>query len=226
MEFCNGSSEYISDENIRLYECALKHAKEQIEKTIVVYNQCNRVPFNGYVYNDRIKSDASIQKKIDKKKILCNKNEICDYINDIAGIRLVFNGVVDVVKAIEAFKNYKYLDISECEDYIMNPKESGYMSYHITVITPILLDGVKRIPVEIQLRTKTMNMCSELEYDHYKNGEFASSELKDKYNEMCKLALAERQLYMNINGYSNDEKEYVIGEENVTGVKIMGLKRF
>ena len=54
------------------------------------------------------------------------------------------------------------------KDYIKNPKESGYKSYHMLVSVPIFLsDGPIDTKVEIQIRTIAMDFWASLEHKIY-----------------------------------------------------------
>ena len=55
--------------------------------------------------------------------------------------------------------------INKIKDYIKNPKESGYKSYHMLVSVPIYLsDSVVDTKVEIQIRTVAMDFWASLEH--------------------------------------------------------------
>ena len=52
------------------------------------------------------------------------------------------------------------------KDYITNPKESGYSSYHIILEVPIqLAENIIFVKVEVQICTMAMNFWSTLEHD-------------------------------------------------------------
>ena len=54
------------------------------------------------------------------------------------------------------------------KDYIRNPKQSGYKSYHMLVSVPIFLsDSVVDTKVEIQIRTIAMDFWASLEHKIY-----------------------------------------------------------
>jgi putative GTP pyrophosphokinase len=54
------------------------------------------------------------------------------------------------------------------KDYIKNPKDSGYKSYHMLVTVPIFLtEGVVDTKVEIQIRTIAMDFWASLEHKIY-----------------------------------------------------------
>jgi putative GTP pyrophosphokinase len=54
------------------------------------------------------------------------------------------------------------------KDYIKNPKESGYKSYHMLVTVPIFMgDKLMDTKVEIQIRTIAMDFWASLEHKIY-----------------------------------------------------------
>ena len=64
--------------------------------------------------------------------------------------------------------NQSDLKVMTIKDYIKNPKESGYKSYHMLVSVPIFLsDSVVDTKVEIQIRTIAMDFWASLEHKIY-----------------------------------------------------------
>ena len=68
----------------------------------------------------------------------------------------------------EMIGNQSDLKVLSIKDYIKNPKESGYKSYHMLVSVPIFLsDSVVDTKVEIQIRTIAMDFWASLEHKIY-----------------------------------------------------------
>ena len=87
------------------------------------------------------------------------------YINDIAGVRLICSFTSDIYRLAEMIGNQSDLKVMTIKDYIKNPKESGYKSYHMLVSVPIFLsDSVVDTKVEIQIRTIAMDFWASLEH--------------------------------------------------------------
>ena len=64
--------------------------------------------------------------------------------------------------------NQSDLKVLSIKDYIKNPKDSGYKSYHMLVSVPIFLsDSVVDTKVEIQIRTIAMDFWASLEHKIY-----------------------------------------------------------
>ena len=128
---------------------------------------------------DRTKDFKSVEEKCKRKNYentagsqtpKYDINTIRNYVQDIVGIRVITLYHSDVYKIYEAIKKTE-LVISHVDDYIKRPKESGYRSLHLVVMVQVPTnDGSKLVPVEIQLRSKAMDLWAA--YDHkfrYKN---------------------------------------------------------
>lgn len=90
------------------------------------------------------------------------------YINDIAGVRLICSFTSDIYRLACMIGNQSDLKVLAVKDYIKNPKESGYKSYHMLVSVPIFLsDSVVDTKVEIQIRTIAMDFWASLEHKIY-----------------------------------------------------------
>ena len=74
----------------------------------------------------------------------------------------------DIYKLTEMIGNQTDLKVLSIKDYIKNPKQSGYKSYHMLVSVPIFLsDSVVDTKVEIQIRTIAMDFWASLEHKIY-----------------------------------------------------------
>jgi putative GTP pyrophosphokinase len=89
--------------------------------------------------------------------------------------------MIDLIKT-----NTKYT-IKEEKDYITNPKDTGYISYHIILLMPIFLDGEEiSIEAEIQIRTIAMDFWASLDHKiTYKFDEVPEEVREEMYN--CSL---------------------------------------
>ena len=64
--------------------------------------------------------------------------------------------------------NQSDLKVLSIKDYIKNPKESGYKSYHMLLsIQVALADAVIPTKVEVQIRTMAMDFWASLEHKIY-----------------------------------------------------------
>jgi putative GTP pyrophosphokinase len=111
----------------------------------------------------RVKPLASILDKAKRKGIKLENLE--KDMQDIAGIRMMCQFVDDIKVVVAMLKNRNDLEIIEERDYITSQKESGYRSYHIVAKYPVqTVTGEKKILVEIQIRTLSMNFWATIEH--------------------------------------------------------------
>lgn len=130
---------------------------------------------NDYIDNDlinpiehikeRIKPISSIISKLKNKNIDITIDNIEKYINDIGAIKIVCSFLSDVEELISILNSRTDFLILEKQDYITNPKECGYSSYHFVVAVPLEVDGVVTFAkIEIQVRTIIMDFWANLEH--------------------------------------------------------------
>lgn len=150
-----------------LYNSALKEVGTKLEilndefKHVHRYNPIEHI-------KKRIKTPESIMKKLKKNGHEVTLENMLKYIHDIAGIRVICSFTSDIYKLAAMIGNQSDLNIISIKDYIENPKESGYKSYHMLVEVPIFLsDSVVDTMVEIQIRTIAMDFWASLEHKIY-----------------------------------------------------------
>lgn len=57
------------------------------------------------------------------------------------------------------------IEIQKEKDYVVNPKKSGYSSYHMILNVPIALSkNIMYVKVEMQIRTMAMDFWASLEH--------------------------------------------------------------
>ena len=113
----------------------------------------------------RIKTLESIEKKLIKKGFEVTKESMEKNIHDIIGVRIVCSFLSDVTDIVTMIQNSREIRIIDKKDYIANPKDSGYSSYHLIVLIPIYLaSGVKYMEAEIQIRTVAMDFWASLDH--------------------------------------------------------------
>lgn len=118
----------------------------------------------------RIKSPESIVKKLKKNGYESTIPNMVKYVNDIAGIRVICSFTSDIYRIAEMLISQNDIKVVSVKDYILNPKASGYKSYHLIVTVPVFLsDRILDVKVEIQIRTVAMDFWASLEHKiHYK----------------------------------------------------------
>ena len=149
----------------------------------------------------RIKSPESIVKKLKKNGHESSIENMIRYVNDIAGVRLICSFTSDIYKLAKMIASQNDLKVLEIKDYIKNPKESGYKSYHMIVTVPIFLsDHIVETKVEIQIRTIAMDFWASLEHKiYYKFEGNAPAYISRQLRECAKMvsSLDERMLQLN-----------------------------
>lgn len=167
-----------------LYSAALKEVGTKLEilndefKHVHKYNPIEHI-------KTRIKTPESIVKKLRKYGYETSIENMVKYVNDIAGVRIICSFTSDIYKLAGMIGNQSDLKVLGIKDYIKNPKDSGYKSYHMLVSVPIFLsDSVVDTKVEIQIRTIAMDFWASLEHKIYYKfegnaPEHISQELKD-----------------------------------------------
>lgn len=167
-----------------LYTSALKEVGTKLEilndefQHVHSYNPIEHI-------KTRIKSPESIVKKLKRHGHETSIENMVKYVNDIAGVRLICSFTSDIYKLAEMIGNQTDLKVLSIKDYIKNPKQSGYKSYHMLVSVPIFLsDSVVDTKVEIQIRTIAMDFWASLEHKIYykyegKAPEYISKDLRE-----------------------------------------------
>ena len=147
-----------------LYKSALMEVGTKLEilneefKHIHQYNPIEHI-------KQRIKSPESIVKKLKKRGLDSTIENMREFINDIAGIRVICSFTSDIYRIAEMIRNQNDIKVISVKDYIISPKESGYKSFHMIVSVPIYLsDSVLDTKVEIQIRTVAMDFWASLEH--------------------------------------------------------------
>ena len=113
----------------------------------------------------RLKEPESIVKKLKRNGYESTIENMVNYISDIAGVRIICSFTSDIYKLAERIAGLDSLKVIQIQDYISQPKPSGYMSYHMLVSTPVSVNGREvDTPVEIQIRTVAMDFWASLEH--------------------------------------------------------------
>ncbi len=146
-----------------------------------------------YAVSGRVKSITSILDKTRRKHIPLDSIEENMY--DIAGIRIICQFLDDCYSVAEMVKSRTDMEVVMENDYITDPKPSGYRSYHLKVkYTVQLLDGPKDLYAEIQIRTMGMNCWSTIEHSlQYKYKGNMPENIKSKLNDAALTILASEE---------------------------------
>ncbi len=113
----------------------------------------------------RVKTEESMKEKFKRKGLEFNLENAITKIYDAAGIRIICTFVDDVYDVVQMIRKYDDIEIVKEKDYIRNPKENGYRSYHIVIKVPLNIAGeIHKVYLEIQVRTIAMDFWSSLEH--------------------------------------------------------------
>lgn len=194
-----------------LYKAALKEIGTKIDilndefQYVHHYNPIEHV-------KSRIKSPESIVKKLRKYGYSTSVENMVNYVNDIAGIRIICSFSSDIYRIADMIQKQNDLTVVAVKDYIKNPKESGYKSFHMLVTVPVFLsDSVVETKVEIQIRTIAMDFWASLEHKIYYKFEGNAPEYISQGLKECAdmvSALDDKMLSLN-----EDIRQFIADEE-------------
>ena len=183
-----------------VYNAALRQIQTKMEILNEEFQHVHRYNPIEHI-KARIKTPESIVKKLKRYGYESTISNMIDYINDIAGIRIICSFTSDIFRIAEMIAEMKDIKVVSVKDYITYPKPSGYKSYHMLVTVPVYLsDRTVDTKVEIQIRTVAMDFWASLEHKmHYKFEKDAPQHIKDELIECAKLVsdLDERMLTLN-----------------------------
>ncbi len=126
----------------------------------------------------RLKTINSIKQKLSSFNKEYTLKNIEEYMYDIAGVRIVCVFKQDIYELIKLIKKSNIIKVIEEKNYIDNPKESGYRSYHLIVSIPIN-EGKNYVKAEIQLRTIAMDLWASLGHKVYYKKDSCPKEVSD-----------------------------------------------
>lgn len=113
----------------------------------------------------RLKSFDSATKKLKRKGYGVSVDNLVRHVHDMIGMRIVCSFLSDVYEIVNIIKSSKQFIIKEESDYIKNPKDSGYTSYHLNILVPIHLEErTEYIEAEVQIRTVAMDCWASLDH--------------------------------------------------------------
>ena len=183
-----------------VYNAALKEIGTKLEILNEEFKHVHRYNPIEHI-KSRIKTSESIVKKLKRHGYESTIENMVQYVNDIAGVRVICSFTSDIYRIAEMISNQNDIKILSIKDYIKNPKESGYKSYHMLVSIPIFLSDRKvDTKVEIQIRTVAMDFWASLEHKiRYKFEGEAPDHIRDELVECAKMVsdLDARMLSLN-----------------------------
>lgn len=159
-----------------VYSLSIEQIRKIVEEWEVKYKEVNLIDHVKY----RIKSPKSIINKMKKKNYELNYTELIEKINDVAGIRIICPFKENVYIVRQLIMENPDIHILDEEDYIQNPKKSGYSSLHLIIEIPVETElGKVYVKAEIQIRTMAMDFWASLEHElKYKNSNITKAASK------------------------------------------------
>ncbi len=147
-----------------LYSGALKTACAKFE---ILDDEFSMIQGHDPIHNieSRLKTVESAYEKLRRRGYEQTPQNL-KRLTDIAGVRVVCGYIEDIYKIARVFLNQTGIRLLKEKDYIKTPKSNGYRSLHLIAEIPVSLSTIQMgVPVEIQLRTISMNMWASLEHE-------------------------------------------------------------
>ncbi|NCC43241.1 MAG: hypothetical protein EOM18_06580 [Clostridia bacterium] len=159
------------DNLMMMYRGAIREIQTKLEVLDDEFsNRFNRNPI-AFI-KTRIKTPMSIYQKLLRLGYDFTEENIRDQLNDVAGIRVICPFIDDIYTVARLLSEQDDIHVVRIKDYIKNPKENGYRSYHLIVEIPVFFSSGKTLMrAEIQIRTIGMDFWASLEHQlRYKKG--------------------------------------------------------
>lgn len=168
-----------------LYRSAIKEVCTKLEILNDEFQDIHNYNPIEYI-KSRLKTAESIVKKLRRNGHDTTMENMIQYVNDIAGVRVVCSFTSDIYRLAEMIGKQKQFTILSVKDYMKHPKKSGYRSYHMLITVPIYMStGVVQTKVEIQIRTIAMDFWASLEHKIYYKFEGNAPEYISKDLQEC-----------------------------------------
>ena len=146
------------------YRCAIREIRTKLEVLDDEFSiKYNRNPISSI--KSRIKTPLSIYNKLQRLGYDFTERNIEVQLNDVAGIRVICSFIDDIYVVAKLLAEQDDITVLRIKDYIQNPKENGYRSYHMIVEIPVFFaEGKTPMRAEIQIRTIAMDFWASLEH--------------------------------------------------------------
>lgn len=205
----NSILQYEFDQYALECKSALDLAMVRIEnaRRMIVADPLRYDPFDRI--EGRIKTFDSVVKKCGRKNYKITIDEIKKNIKDIAGIRIITIFRDEIEQVADLIARIPGMNIVSREDYIETPKENGYSSLHLEVQVEIYSPsgGSKLIPIEIQIRDKSMNLWASVEHivNYKKKG--SNPKAKFYFKKMAEILTEFDEIAMQFRDYDEEAED-------------------
>ncbi|MCI8664881.1 MAG: GTP pyrophosphokinase family protein [Hungatella sp.] len=175
-------------EAMMMYTCAIREVKTKLEvlnDELSVRNQRNPIE----MIKSRVKKPLSIVEKLKRRNLEISVESMMNHLDDIAGVRVICSFVDDIYQVAEMLVRQDDVRVIAVKDYIKEPKENGYRSYHMIVEIPVFFSNEKRLMrVEVQIRTIAMDFWASLDHQlKYKKQRLSAIEIGDELKECADI---------------------------------------
>ena len=157
--------EALYQEAMMRYHCAILEMRTKLEvlsKDLAVRYRRNPIEF----IESRLKKPSSIARKLRRNGSEITVENMIAQVSDIAGIRVLCAYIDDIYEIARMLARQQDVQIITVKDYIKQPKDNGYRSYHMIVEIPVYFsDKVRPVRCEIQIRTIAMDFWATLDHD-------------------------------------------------------------
>ena len=172
---------YQFQEAMMMYTCAIREAKTKLEvlnDELSVRNKRNPIE----MIKSRVKKPLSIVEKLQRRGLDITVQSMMDNLDDVAGIRVICSFVDDIYQVAEMLVRQDDVRVVAIKDYIKNPKDNGYRSYHMIIEIPVFFSNEKKLMrVEVQIRTIAMDFWASLDHQlKYKKERADAAEISEE----------------------------------------------
>ena len=147
-----------------MYNCAIREVRTKLEvlnDELSIRNQRNPIE----MIKARVKRPESIVEKLKRRGLPITLESVVNNLDDVAGIRVICSFVDDIYEVADMLIRQDDIHVVAIKDYIRNPKENGYRSYHMIIEVPVFFsDRKKNMRVEVQIRTIAMDFWASLDH--------------------------------------------------------------
>lgn len=183
-----------------LYTAAVKEMETKISILSDDFQHAHRYNPIEHI-KTRVKTPESIVNKLNRYEKEITMENMVKHIKDIAGIRIICSFTSDIYRLAKIIGSQDDIRVLSIKDYIREPKESGYKSYHMIVSIPVFLTkSVVETPVELQIRTIAMDFWASLEHKlNYKLEGEAPENIKNDLKACAKMVSELDEKMMSLN---------------------------
>lgn len=183
-------------EVMMMYTGAIREVKTKLEvlnDELSVRNKRNPIE----MIKSRIKKPMSIVEKLNRRGYPLTLDSILSNLHDVAGIRVICSFVDDIYDVADMLVRQDDIKVIAIKDYIKNPKENGYRSYHMIIEIPVFFSEQKqKMRVEVQIRTIAMDFWASVDHQLKYKREFEGSEDISRELKECADVIAQTDIKM------------------------------